>query len=532
MLLPQLHDTDAGVAACALSAFGELAKVTGDAVRPHTPRLLSQLHLLLQDRASPQKRRAALHALCTLLRSSAPLHDGAMRHSVDLLSTLLEMLRSEQDHATRLSLLRALGILGATDPGIELQNALNQKRIDAVPPTALDELADAADPHVAGAISPSVPDFYPTVSIRALTRILRDPSLRTQHGPVVVAISSILQSLGLKGVPYLPSAVPLLLRTAASDDVLCEIVVQHLGVLVGVVRQHIRPYLPAILPLITSRLRSSGAIQIHCVTLAEQAAAATAVVVDRRRRVPLCAHADALTPTPAATWQLCLALRDEFEAHLPALTPHLLAILHSDRSKAKVAALKVLHALAVFGQNLQELVYLVVPAVLRLCEHAGAPTRVRRRAVRLLGKLASRLGLREFASRVVHTLVRVVSDDGELSGAAHDALCSLARAMGADFSVYVPMLSATLHARGKLADPRFEPLLATMRMPGARAPRATCHPPLSRRESAARPPFCRLARDALAGGRAAQERRERRFEFILEAEGRRAREGGHAAQRD
>ena len=302
VLLPQLHDTDAGVAACALSAFGELAKVTGDAVRPHTPRLLSQLHLLLQDRASPQKRRAALHALCTLLRSSAPLHDGAMRHSVDLLSTLLEMLRSEQDHATRLSLLRALGILGATDPGIELQNALNQKRIDAVPPTALDELADAADPHVAGAISPSVPDFYPTVSIRALTRILRDPSLRTQHGPVVVAISSILQSLGLKGVPYLPSAVPLLLRTAASDDVLCEIVVQHLGVLVGVVRQHIRPYLPAILPLITSRLRSSGAIQIHCVTLAEQAQ------LPRRAllwRCCSCAHLSALTPTRAAPRGSC-----------------------------------------------------------------------------------------------------------------------------------------------------------------------------------------------------------------------------------
>ena len=118
VLVPQLHDADAGVAACALVTLGELAKVAGDEMQPfmsqvrffrprcgrgrgadalsRLPQLLPQLHLLLQDHASPQKRRAALHALCQLLRSSASLQDGIFTRSPELLSTLLEMLKSEQ----------------------------------------------------------------------------------------------------------------------------------------------------------------------------------------------------------------------------------------------------------------------------------------------------------------------------------------------------------------------------------------------------------------------------------------------------
>ena len=44
--------------------------------------------------------------------------DDSVNDSVMLLTTLLTMLRSEQDRATRLELLRALGVLGAPDPSL------------------------------------------------------------------------------------------------------------------------------------------------------------------------------------------------------------------------------------------------------------------------------------------------------------------------------------------------------------------------------------------------------------------------------
>ena len=101
MLQPQLRTADPGVAAAALAALGELAVVSGDAVRPFLPQLLPLLLPLLQDHASLHKRRAALRALSQLLRSTgcaaeAPL-DGAPPPSDLLLSTLLGMLRSEHE---------------------------------------------------------------------------------------------------------------------------------------------------------------------------------------------------------------------------------------------------------------------------------------------------------------------------------------------------------------------------------------------------------------------------------------------------
>ena len=89
--------------------------------------------------------------------------------------------------------------------------------------------------------------------------------------------------------------------------------------------------------------------------------------------------------------------------------PQLLAILHADRSELRLPSHRVLHALDTFGYSLQPRLYLVVPAVLRLCEHADAPPRARRHAVRLLGRLCARLDLRDFASRLVHSLSRVLA---------------------------------------------------------------------------------------------------------------------------
>ncbi len=47
-------------------------------------------------------------------------------------------------------------------------------------------------------------DYYPTVAINALMRVLRDPSLSSQHQNVIAALMTIFRSLGVGSVPYLP----------------------------------------------------------------------------------------------------------------------------------------------------------------------------------------------------------------------------------------------------------------------------------------------------------------------------------------
>ena len=340
VLQPQLRES-----ACALASLGELAVIAGSAVRPFMPQLLPQLLPLLLDHASSYKRRTALHALSQLLRATG-YPSGASDENIQsapapstlLLSTLLGMLGSEQESSTRLELLRALGTLGAPDPSHQMQLQLQRQRTAAagvsvgLPHSSelSDELGskDLED----NPIEPSHPDFYPSMALRALTRILRDASLSAHHSMVVHAMVGILRSLGpSKCLPFLPAVMPLLLHTSyTADPVLQEVAIQHLGQLISITGLHLRGYIGPLIALAREHLDSHSTIQMHCISVLEH---------------------------------LCAAMGEEFQQHLAPLIPKLLSILLSDRTDSRQPTLNVLHALEVFEQNLQGHLHLVIPAV-------------------------------------------------------------------------------------------------------------------------------------------------------------------------
>jgi FKBP12-rapamycin complex-associated protein len=53
-------------------------------------------------------------------------------------------------------------------------------------------------------VDPSSDEYYPTVVINALLKILKDPSLSQQYQPATQAILNIFRSLQLKMVSFLP----------------------------------------------------------------------------------------------------------------------------------------------------------------------------------------------------------------------------------------------------------------------------------------------------------------------------------------
>ena len=120
----------------------------------------------------------------------------------------------------------------------------------AVAQAAAADAAAAAD-EVPPGLTPSSDEYYPVVAIAALMRILRDPSLSSHHSVVIQAAMFIFKSLGLKCVPYLPQIMPqflLVMRTC--EPLFREFLFQQLGMLVAIVKQHIRQYLDEIFDLI------------------------------------------------------------------------------------------------------------------------------------------------------------------------------------------------------------------------------------------------------------------------------------------
>lgn len=112
-------------------------------------------------------------------------------------------------------------------------------------------------------------DYYPTVAINALMRLLRNPGLSALHGRAVAALFDIIKSMGFNFVLYLPKVVPVLLQlTRGADDLQRRVdMVRALTDLVSIMRQHISRFLKDFLDLVHEFWRGAPVMQPYLLTL-------------------------------------------------------------------------------------------------------------------------------------------------------------------------------------------------------------------------------------------------------------------------
>ena len=224
--------------------------------------------------------------------------------------------------------------------------------------------------------SPSSDEYYPTVAIKALMRILKDISLSAHHTAVVQAVMYIFKTSGLKCISFLPQIMPPLLgmmRTCPPG--ILEFHFQQLSSLVSTVKQHIRNYIGQIFALIQEYWNSNSNIQITIVSLVEA---------------------------------IAYALNGEFKIYLPSLLPQMLQIFETDTTEKRLSTQKVLHAMMIFGINLEEYLHLILPAVVRLFERGDAPVSLKKCAIQAVGQLCKKVTFADHASRIIHPLARVL----------------------------------------------------------------------------------------------------------------------------
>ena len=179
-----------------------------------------------------------------------------------MLDTLLGFLRTEQRPAIRSQTLRLLGLLGALDP---YKHKMNTGQIDTesfqlAPLIPIND--STSEMEQSYEMSPSemlvnmgtggtLDDFYPSVAIATLMKIIRDPTLTRHHTEVVKAVTFIFKALGIKSVPYIAQVIPSMLNVIrSSEDTFRDFLFQQLGGLIAIVRQHVRNYLDSIFDLI------------------------------------------------------------------------------------------------------------------------------------------------------------------------------------------------------------------------------------------------------------------------------------------
>lgn len=453
VLLEKLQDgsggsSNNGVVTEVLVTVGELARVGGCAMRQYLGKLMPLIRDVLLDGAANIKREVAVSTLGQLIQSTGYVV-SPYKDYPELLGLLLRLLNGDLAWSTRGEVLKVLGILGALDPHVHkrnqqsLQGGLGEGDhavVSDVPRQihSMEELFLEIWP--AGGLFMTSEDYFYTVAIHALMRILKDPQ-SSYHQKVVGSLTFIFKTMGLGCVPYLPKVMPDLFVTIRTcEDSLREFIFLQLALLVSIVKQHIRKYLPEMLALISEFWSSL--------------------------LLPTAGRSNSVSPVLNLLEQLCKALNDEFRTYLPGILPRFIQVLNdAERNSDYTCVPPILHTLEVFGGNLDEHMHLLLPALIRLFQPdaSDAPLDIRRATIRAFTNLAPTVQVSGHVSAVMHSLKQVLDGNvDELRKDAVDAICSVAVTLGADFAFFLPSVRKLLQ-RHRLQHAHFEAIERRLR---------------------------------------------------------------------
>ncbi|KAI9746692.1 MAG: phosphatidylinositol kinase- protein kinase tor1 [Claussenomyces sp. TS43310] len=411
VLLPKARDPSAAVAATILKAIGELATVGGEDMIPYIDQLMPIIMEALQDQSSSAKREAALRTLGQLASNSGYVIKPYVDYP-QLLEILVNVIRGESQRGPlRQETIKVMGILGALDPykhqQVEEKSPEMQLRLESHQMTDISLMMTG--------LTPSSKEYYPTVVINALLQILKDPSLVQHHAVVIEAIMNIFRTLGLECVSFLDKIIPAFIAVIkSSSPTRLESYFNQLSILVTIVRQHIRNYLPEIVEVLQKYWNVSPSLQATILQLVEA---------------------------------IARSLEGEFKIYLAGLLPLMLSVLEKDVSTRRQPSERVLHAFLVFGSSSEEYMHLIVPVIVKVFEKQSQPSFIRKSAIETIGKISRQVNLNDYAARIIHPLSRVLAgSDPALRLAALDTLCALIFQLGRDYLHFVSTIKKVLIA--------------------------------------------------------------------------------------
>lgn len=411
-----------------LEAVGLQAKVSGQDLIPHADKLLVLLLKTIEEPTSEVERDMALWTLGQLIENTGFVIEPYWKYP-KLLDILLDLVRKEQAPYVRKKAIRALGLLGAIDP---YQHQVNLGQIGQ-PNELLSSISDDGTGSQLYEISASellvsnqYDDFYPAIALSSLIKIMRDKSLTNSYTIAVQAVTFIFMRLGVRCVPYIQHVLPTfinVIRNAESEY--AEFFFQQLGNLVSIVKQNIRNYLDVIFELIKESWSAPNPmpnLQITLINLVEQ---------------------------------IVVAPEGEFRVYLPRLIPHALKVFKSDKSPKCIVTERLLRALQQFGNNLDDCLYLILPSIVECFSSVDKPMAVRKTALETIHILSENLDLTEYASKIIHPLVRVLDNEPQLVVTAMDTLSIIAYQLGSTYQIFIPIVQKVIK-KHKITHTRYD----------------------------------------------------------------------------
>ncbi|CAK4717228.1 unnamed protein product, partial [Aphanomyces euteiches] len=328
VLVPKLQlQGNPNFASAVLTALGALAQAVQTQMAPFERELLPLILDALQDHSSLTKRHVALITLGQLVRdSSAPPTGEEEKRQIELQLLAAAPVGTQQKDDQSLT---------EEDP---MHLALSEQQSNATPLPVSSEA------------------YFPTVAIEALLGILREPSLSMHHYGVIQAIMFIFKSLALQCVPFLPSIMPPFLHVLDKG----EPRLRHSLFVQLTVLTSIRAHLSPILRLIEKLARAAPSD--FKVSYFPQILPRLLEVLNPQASHLLAGSAEGTPSNPPATSNETPPLS------APGGPVNDMEISENIGGLASLQ-IQVVHVLIVCGPAVEDSVYVVVPALIRLLEH-------------------------------------------------------------------------------------------------------------------------------------------------------------------
>ncbi|KAG8827189.1 phosphatidylinositol kinase- protein kinase tor1 [Serendipita sp. 401] len=430
VVLPKASDANPIFSRHMIECIGLLAVIGGDEITPHVPEMMRIIISTLQDGQTPaQKRDTALITLGQVCANTAYVVDPIIDHP-ELLAILARMLKTDTTAETRREVLRVLGILGAVDPYVRRKRLAQD-----------DSLKDPAVRQMTASFTMSgmsSDEYFQTVAMSALLNILNDNALASQHLGVIDAIMTIFKLQGLKCNSFLVKIIPAFISvTRLSNARHQDHYLQQMALLVEIVKSHIQSFTRDILDMCRD-LWANQVLHLPLITLIEN---------------------------------LSKVLAADFKPHVPAVLPLLLSVSEATTDKRQAIEIKAFQTYHTFGSNVEEYMHLLLPVLLAAVESPDTTSnaQLKRTALTTVAGLARRVNLSDYASRIIHPLIRVIPDaPQDVRDAIKDTMCTLVFQLGADFAVFVPMVKKCLLSK-RIHWPKYEQLITKL-LNGERLP--------------------------------------------------------------
>lgn len=408
ILLEKLHDPSSSVISSALRTIGELSIVGGEDMKDYLNKLMPPIIEAFKDQSNTYKRSAALRTLRQLSSASGYVINPLLDHT-ELLSILTNILKSDSPQHIKQETVSLLGTLGALDP--YKYREIEEMSEDT---TTLEQNSIPIDISLLiQNISPSSEEYYPTIVVNTLLKILKDNSLSVHHPTAVQAIVNLFQILKLKCVSFLGQIIPAMINLMdLCPYSLVEYYLQQLGTLISIVKLHIRPYVDKIFNCIESRF-SDNKLQLTIVSVITS---------------------------------LASSLKSEFKKFVPSVLTYFMNSMNKDISKDKIVTNSILTCIILLGDNLDEYLYLIIPSIIKIAEVSHGP--IKKSSIITLGKLTKISNINTMSARIIHTCCRLLySTDLEVVRLTMNLLCLLLLQLKSDFTVFIPSINKLLIAK-------------------------------------------------------------------------------------